>query len=307
MRWLLEAAAQNVLSYVPRGADVQYVIQRRVLRTLPGGDEGFRQKATRALQHFRAFREHGPERDFAAARLYEFGAGWDLAVPLTLHALGAGSQTLVDLRRLLHTELVEDSLRKIEAHRDWLEREAEAEVKPVDRRPVRHVGDLRERFAIEYLAPADARATGLPAASFDVVSSTDTLEHIPTADIARILAECRRLLRPDGIMSCRIDLEDHYAPSDRSISRYNFLRYSDRTWRLLSPPLHYLNRLRYPDYVRLFREAGFEVAAERASRPTAQDLETLRRLELAPRFRDGYTLEELGVRGLVVVARPADA
>jgi SAM-dependent methyltransferase len=162
--------------------------------------------------------------------------------------------------------------------------------------------ELETRFGIAYLAPRDARATALPAESVDFVSSTDTCEHIPEPDLARIFAECRRLLRPGGAFSCRVDLQDHYSYFDPSLSRYHFLRFSDRAWTLVNSPLHYQNRLRAPDYLRLVREAGLEVVSETPSGPGADGLNELRGLPLAPRFR-GYPLEELGVGTLSFVAR----
>ena len=303
MRWLAEAAAQTLLSYVPGGERIQYAAQRRLTRSLPVSDDVFRQKAARAIEHARAFARHGPRRELGDAALYEFGAGWDLVVQLTLHALGAERQTLVDIRPHVRLELVADTLRRLDSHRPWLEREAGSAVRRVDSRPVGSVGELRERFGIDYLAPWDARNTGLPDESFDLITSTDTLEHIAPDDVARTLRECARLLRPDGIMSCRIDLEHHSRHADARLSRYTFLRFSDRAWRVLNPPLHYQNRLRYPDYVALFRDAGLEIVDERLSRPTAADVQALQRLDLADRFRS-YSLDDLAVRGLAVVARP---
>jgi hypothetical protein len=135
----------------------------------------------------------------------------------------------------------------------------------------------------------------------DFVSSTDTCEHIPASDLAAIFAECRRLLGPGGAFSCRIDLQDHYSYFDHSLSRYNFLRFSDRTWRLVDSPIHYQNRLRSPDYLRLVREAGFELVAQRPSGPSEEGSAELQALPLAERFR-GYSLEELGVTVLSFVA-----
>ena len=163
--------------------------------------------------------------------------------------------------------------------------------------------EVDERLGIAYLAPRDARNTGLAAESIDFVSSTDTCEHIPEDDLARIFRECHRLLRPGGAFSCRIDLQDHYAYFDRSLSKYNFLRYSEGAWRLVNSPLHFQNRLRSPDYLQLVRGAGFEVLVERPSGPGKDGLEKLRRMPLAPRFRNGYTPEELGVTVLSFVAR----
>jgi SAM-dependent methyltransferase len=302
MRWALKALTQQALSRVPQGERLNYVLQRRVLGSLPASEEAFRRKANRAFQHFDAFAEFGPGRSIDEAVFYEFGAGWDLAVQLVYWALGVQSQTVVDIRPILRIELVNDTIAKLERLRGELGRE----LRPLGRADLRGLDDLRDRFGIVYLAPRDARDTGLPAESLDFVSSTDTAEHIPERDLLGILVECRRLLKPDGLLSFRADLEDHYARVDGRVSRYNFLRYSDRRWSLFNPPLHYQSRLRYPDYVRITREAGFDIVREQVSRPSEQDLVRLRELDLAERF-GAYSAEELGVRGLTIVATRSNA
>jgi len=167
------------------------------------------------------------------------------------------------------------------------------------------VSELEERYGIRYLAPCDARDTGLPEGSVDFVSSTDTCEHIPGDDLASIFRESYRLLRPGGAFSCRIDLQDHYAYFDPSLSRYNFLRFSDRTWSVFNSPLHHQNRLRSPDYLQLVRDADFELVVERPSGPSNKGRLELRSLPLAERFR-AYSEDDLGVTVLSFVAvRPA--
>ena len=300
MRWLAKAALQRGLGVLPEGERLNYVFQRHVLRSLPAGDAALRQKFSRALQHLGAYAEHGPGVPPGEATFYEFGAGWDLAIPLAYGLLGVGRQVLVDIRPSARVELVNDSLAAFERLRPELEVQAGGDLRPAGP-PIERLEELEERFGIRYLAPCDARTTGLPERSVEYVSSTDTCEHIPEDDLAGIFRECHRLLRPGGAFSCRIDLQDHYAYFDRSLSRYNFLRFSDRAWGVVNSPLHYQSRLRSPDYLRLVREAGFDLAVERPSGPSEEGLEELKGLPLAPRFR-GYPLEELGVTVLSFVA-----
>jgi len=301
MRWLAKAALQRGLGLLPQGERLNYVFQRRVLRSLPAGESVFRRKFARALQHLGAYEEHGPGTPAEEACFYEFGVGWDLAIPLSYAALGVGRQVLVDIRPSVRVELVNDSLAAFDRLWEELEAEAGRQLRRLGE-PIGSPEELEERFGIAYLAPRDARTTGLAAETVDFVSSTDTCEHIPAGDLAAIFHESRRLLRPGGAFSCRIDLQDHYSYFDPSLSRYNFLRFSDRVWSLVNSPLHNQNRLRSHDYLRLVREAGFEVVAERPSAPSEQGLEELRALPLAPRFRR-YTPEELGVTILSFVAR----
>jgi len=302
MRWVAKAAVQRGVGLLPQGERLNYLFQRHVARSLPAGESVFRRKFSRALQHLRAYEEHGPGTPAGDAVFYEFGAGWDLAIPLAYAALGVGRQVLVDIRPSARAELVNENVAAFDRLWGELEQEAGRDLRPLGG-AVGSLAELEDRLGIAYLAPRDARDTGLPAESIDFVSSTDTCEHIPEDDLARIFGECRRLLRPGGAFSCRIDLQDHYAYFDRSLSKYHFLRYSDGAWRLVNSPLHFQNRLRSPDYLRLVRAAGFELVAERPSRPGEGGLEELRSLPLAPRFRNGYTPEELGVTVLSFVAR----
>jgi SAM-dependent methyltransferase len=302
MRWLAKAALQRLLGTLPQGERLNYVFQRHVLRSLPVGEATMRQKFTRALAHLGAYEQHGPGVPLADATFYEFGAGWDLAVPLAYAQLGVGRQVLVDIRPSARVELVNESISSLERLRPELEDAAGRPLRELGG-PVSSLAELEPRFGIRYLAPCDARATGLPSGSVELITSTDTCEHIPYDDLAAIFAECHRLLRPGGAFSCRIDLQDHYGYFDRSLSRYHFLRFGDRAWSLVNSPLHFQNRLRAPEYLRLVREAGFELVAENPSGPNEQGREELRAMPLAERFRD-FSVEDLGVTILSFVARP---
>jgi len=304
VRWLAKAALQKGLSALPAAESVNYLFQRRVNRSLPASEAAFRRKFGRAVGHLAAYAEHGPNRAVGESVLYEFGAGWDLAIQLSYWSLGVDRQTLVDIRPNLRYELVNVSIERLTRLREDLERETGTTLREAGTHNVSSAAELEDRFGITYLAPCDARATALDAGSADFISSTNTLEHIPDEDIVPILGECRRLLRPDGVMSSRVDLRDHFCDVDAKLSPYNFLRYSDRTWGLVNSKLGYQNRLRRPDYVRAFAEAELSIVAEKATRP--DDLAVLEALDLDPRFR-AYPLDELAVQALVVVARPRAA
>ena len=303
VRWLAKAAAQRAFGLLPnQGEGLNYALQRHVIRSLPASEKTFRRKFSRALQHLRIYEEHGPGKPAGEATFYEFGAGWDLAIPLGFTALGVPNQVLVDIRPVVRAALVNDSLALYARLWDELEAEAGHELRKLGPATIADTAELEPRFGIRYLAPRDARATGLPAGSVDFISSTDVCEHIPEADLAEILRECARLLRPGGLVSFRIDLTDHYSYFDKSLSRYHFLRYDDRRWGWVNSPLQYQNRLRDPDYRRLVEGAGLEVVSWTPSLPK-DALAELAGVPLDAHFRDGYTPEELGVTVLSFVAR----
>jgi len=110
MRWLAKAALQRGLGALPQGERLNYVFQRRVLHSFPIGDTAFRQKFTRAVNHLAAYEEHGPGVPPAEATFFEFGAGWDLAIPLAYSLLGVGRQVIVDIRPSARTELVRETI-----------------------------------------------------------------------------------------------------------------------------------------------------------------------------------------------------
>jgi SAM-dependent methyltransferase len=301
MNWIVKASLKKALSALPGGKTLDYLFQTRVTKSLPHSDEQFFSQVGIASQHFKFFLEYGQPAHLSNVAFYEFGAGWDLLVPLAYYAFGIDCQTLIDIRPNLHFELIDDSIRRFsDYHEDLEQRFARPRraIKPL-REKTKH--ELKERFGITYMAPLDAANTRLPSASFDFITSTATLEHIPQADIAKILVECHRLLKPEGVICCTVDMRDHFCDFDSKIGPYNFLKFSDSAWKWLNSPLHFLNRLRYPDYINLVKMSGLAIAAQKTNSPTPAELKTLSSMGLADSFRMGYSLEELGIKGLYLV------
>ena len=61
-------------------------------------------------------------------------------------------------------------------------------------------GGAGQRQRIRYLH-ANMEATGLPAASYDLVTAQFVIHECPAAVIASLVAEARRLLRPGGVLA----------------------------------------------------------------------------------------------------------
>jgi SAM-dependent methyltransferase len=303
MRWIAKAVLQKGLSVLPAGERVNYTLQRHVTRSLPSTEKILRRRFRRAVRHLQAYLDWSPGGPLDKAVFYEFGSGWELTEPISSWCLGVERHILADVRPNLRLELVNLTLERIKRMLPELEDEAGRTLRDPGAEPLTSLADLESRFGIVYLAPRDARATGLATGSIDFVSSTSTLEHVPEEDLCAILRESRRLLRPNGIISCRVDLRDHFAYFDNSISHYNFLRYSERTWRRFNSSLMYQNRLRYPDYLDAFADAGFELLAVQKGKPRPGNLRRVTELPIAPDLRERYSPEELAVKSLTVVAR----
>lgn len=112
---------------------------------------------------------------------------------------------------------------------------------------------------IEYLI-TDARQTNFEVGEFDLIISNTTLEHISKPILTQIFSEFARMSGANTVMSHLIDLSDHYAHVDKSLTPYNFLRYSERTWAwFFNNRLQYQSRLRFSDYQQIHTQTGFEI------------------------------------------------
>jgi hypothetical protein len=125
----------------------------------------------------------------------------------------------------------------------------------------------------------------------DCSCSNEVLEHVPADQLPQLLAALRAVTK--GVTTHSIDYSDHYARTDRNVSRLNFLRYSDDEWRPFNSGRQYVNRLRHSDYLRLFTAAGFRIVEESSEQgPPPADV--------AEQFR-GYAPHDLfAIRGRIV-------
>ena len=298
VNWRMKAGLHTALSAVPFGSRLNYTFQRHVSHSLPASDEVLRECVQSARDHLDARARFGTV-PLDESVFFEFGAGWHLGVAFAFAALGVRRQILVDIRPLIRPELLAHTVDRLQALSKELDLEANLHPFDVDGDPI---AALRT-YGIDYRAPVDARATDVATATIDCVTSTSTLEHIPAADIPAILSECRRILRPGGLLTAWIDYKDHYATFDGSVTPYNFLRYSERRWsRFYSPSLPYQNRLRHADYVRMIADAGFEIVEVREIAATSEDLAALSAMRTDPTF-SAYTPQQLAVRDGWFVAR----
>jgi hypothetical protein len=299
MDWRLKATMQWAFSMMPGGEAAYYLCQRHVTRSLPASDAALADHVTLAERHLAAVEKHHdrPVRDLV---FYEFGAGWDLSIPLALWGLGVRRQRLVDLRPLAKPSLIADVATRLPRLMSAAE-----PFEPIQQ--AKAFEQLRERYGIEYSAPADARRVALPDGSIDAITSTSTLEHIPRVDLELILAECHRLLTADGVITAHIACDDHYAAADANISRLNFLRYSRAQWRFANPPLLHQNRLRQSDYLKLFVQAGFELLDMESRQASPSEKKGLFESWQPAEAFNRYETADLTVTHVFVVARKAVA
>jgi hypothetical protein len=272
MDWRLKALAFRALD-LPGGAHAHYFLQRHVTKKWP--------RRASTLDSFRGIARRVTE-DFARhvggspSSVLEIGAGRDLAVPLALIELGVSKVIASDVQRLAKLDLIRHAARRlVPSHvvhpTSWPE---------------------LERLGITYRAPHYVTAAD---EKVDCSCSSGVLEHVPPDQLVELLAGLRAVTT--GITTHSIDYSDHYARSDGSVSRFNFLKYDDREWRPFNSGMQYVNRLRHSEYVRLFREAGFTILEE-SSTPGDPPVD----LPIADQFRAYATADLFALRGRIVAA-----
>lgn len=293
MRWVLKAAAKKALSWAPAGRAIDFLIQSKITKTLPVSDETILSSVRFAAMHIDQIRKHGST-PIQRAKFLEFGIGWDLVGPLAFYVMGVRDQTLCDISHNLRLSLINHSLATFYRLADRITKitgteaiglprsiSRESEITTLGMRYV--VGDLTKLF------PAPAQ--------FDYITSISVLEHVPAADLPRVVTRCHGLLKPAGLVSFVIDMRDHYVDFDESISAHNFLRYSDRVWNLFfNSTLHHQNRLRFTDYLQLLKEADFEILNYSLWEAP------LNGTKVHPSFREKYNDTSLAVTTLCVTA-----
>ena len=276
--WYAKAAMQGTLSMLPRRQRINRMFQKHVTHSLDLSDEYLMGKWARARDHAESWLKHGRSRRPEDLRFVavELGTGWFPVTSVALVLCGAERVRTYDIQPLADRPTVIAVMSAF----DRLIRAGAID-------PPSQVG--RERLELALSEPEgreghellsllgvdihirDPRQTGLPEQSVDLVVSTSTLQHIPKDALRKLLRETRRIAAPGGVMSHVINMADHYAQQDPTINRFNFLRYSNRRWRLYNNSLHYQNRLRVNDYRKLFTDDAWTVVDEHdISRPSEE-------------------------------------
>ncbi len=242
--------------------------------------------------------------DPAGKRAMEMGSGWRPVMPLIYRLAGAEHVWLSDVERLLHPRALQATVTFVRAQRERIIPALGITNEAFDAVLANELaGDLSamlKTLGLSYIQVTDGWSDVPPV---DIVFSHTTLEHIPPAVLRKIFEDARGVLRPGGVMSHGVDHTDHRSHRDPGLSPIDFLRFSDRTWRLLCvDPQDYTNRLRHSDYVRLFQDTGYDLLHEE---PTANDkmAADARKLPLWERFRDMSEIDAATAWSLFV-ARP---
>jgi SAM-dependent methyltransferase len=305
MNWRVKGLVQKALSTAPGGTHVNDMLQR-TMGDLRNIDAAIDSKVVDDwIVLARALR--GLNVQIHDAVLVEVGTGWFPVLPLCFAFAGARTCHTFDVARHLNTRLTSRAIARLNVHLPRVADAAGVSIEQVRERYTRvaqapDIPAALDRAGVRYYAPADAAQTALGNRSVDVVFSNSVLEHVPGRAIAAILRETARIVKPDGVSLHSVNCGDHYAYFDRSITPINYLKYSDRQWKLWNNRLLYQNRLRPVDFLQLAEAAGLQVVLSRFT-PKEKLLKMLPTLGVADEFKS-YAPDQLCATSIDFAGRP---
>jgi hypothetical protein len=302
VHWKIKGCIQKVLDIVPGGEHLNDRLQ------MIGGLRHFEQNIAAKVSDWTQTCRYLADVEFpiAGSTIVEVGTGWYPVLPICFHLAGARQIQTYDIHRHIDGKLTARALQCLSPHLDEIAQfcaagKPETEKKYAELCHASGIDEILRLAGIQYSAPADARQTGLPPNSVDLVYSNSVFEHVPKQAIFEILQESQRILEPGGLALHNIGCNDHYAFFDPSISFVNFLRFDENEWRPWNNALQYQNRLRAPQFLDLAEKAGLKVIYKRTHvRPGSR--EALAQFAVAPEFRQ-FSTEDLATTTLDFISR----
>ena len=298
LRYLGQHVAQKVLGAVPYGYRLQEFVKRATRRLDRfGAVDSIREGARKKIDRFNAAGLEPP------GVVVEQGTGWH-GFDLVLFHLGGARRILTyDTTPWLRPDLLRRNAEVLAASPDIVKRWRGCVPEGVDERAERLRGSLDcpwetllERLGVRVRVTRSMDRSEIGSGSVDLFYSNSVLQFMAPRDLAMLVRQAHRFLKPSGVSFHVIDCSDLHAANDRRISRLAYLTYPDALWKLLtSRYLNYQNRLRMPQFAELFDREGL---ASEVVNPvlSPEDVEfTRRHLARDRRFRS-MSAKEIAVR-----------
>lgn len=289
-KWVAKAIVQKVISWMPFSQRINFFFQKYVTKGVRLSDAYFEDRLKHAGEHIKNFKTNNSEgKNFPLITL-ELGTGWYPVVPLCLFLVGSNEIYSIDINKLTNRKRLIECINKFVQYSEQKKLDAFFTILPERLEKLSYIAahekdipdenKLLKELGLNYLV-GDARKLSLPDQYFDLIHSNNTFEHIYPTVLSEIVKQFSRAQKPGGIMSHFIDMSDHFAHNDKSISVYHFLRFSEKKWKWIDNSVQPQNRMRVSEYETLYRSLNipYQITAIRAG-----DTETLEQMKIDQRF-----------------------
>ena len=217
--WRIKASMLKIMSAFPGGHRLNFIAQT-AMRSMQSR-EGWMKNTERVIQE-RAPQIHWISKHLPikGARVLDVGTGWQPMPTLLFYLAGAESIITCDIVRHVRFRLAIKLLESFERKTPEI---AEAFGVPVDLirerldriKGAKTLDEYFRRANIQYLAPSDAAATGLPSQSIDIWFAFGVLQYVPVQQLRPILCEAKRVLKPSGRLYCAVGYYDDFRSSTK--------------------------------------------------------------------------------------------
>lgn len=268
-KWILKAIVQKTISFLPFSHKLNYFFQKYVTKGVLLSDDYFYDRLEHARAHLNAFKKYS-NMEIPRTSL-ELGTGWYPVVPVSFFLVGTEQIYSVDISFLTSRERLKTTIEKfiqiqeagmLKSYLPYREERYARLIQILKDYKTLPLQDILRQLNLTYLIE-DARNISLPDSSIDMVHSNNTFEHIYPEVLIPILKDFRRVVHKEkGVMSHAIDMSDHFAHFDKSINIYNFLQFSDSKWKWIDNNIQPQSRLRFDDYVRIYRKLDIPITEE---------------------------------------------
>ncbi|MEI7595387.1 MAG: class I SAM-dependent methyltransferase [Bacteroidota bacterium] len=265
-KWVLKAIVQKSISYLPKSQQINYFFQKHITKGVYLTDDYFLSRLDHAKTHINSYKKFS-NKEYPTTSL-EIGTGWYPIVPISLFLIGTEKINSVDISFLTSKEKIIFTIEKfidfenksiLRKYFKVLPERLDAIKSIYSNRNKLSLEDILSELKITYLIE-DARKLSLESNSIDLVNSNNTFEHIYPEILTPIIKEFHRVVnKENGVMSHLIDMSDHFAHNDSSISIYNFLKFSDKQWKCIDNSIQPQNRLRYFDFENIYSELNIPI------------------------------------------------
>jgi hypothetical protein len=128
----------------------------------------------------------------------------------------------------------------------------------------RSLDELYELLHFDYVVATEGTLDRFADSAYAAIYSGSVLQHVRREILDGYICDIGRLLKPGGYSMHTVDLHDQLYYYDRSVSSKNYMRFSDQTWQhMFQNDVQYFNRVQRPEWLALFRNAGFELVEEK--------------------------------------------
>lgn len=282
-KWKLKAVVQNVIALMPYKESVNYFFQKNVTKGVNLSDEYFEFKIGHAKDHINYFKTYGETG--VEKKIIELGSGWYPVIPIMMYLSNTGSVISLDIQSWMNKEHQVTAINKFI---QWQKAgKLKAYLKKIDSKKWDLLLDISKnesQYSFDQINKTigltlmlqDARNLNLEDSSIDLISSNNTFEHIYPEILSGILKEFKRVIKPNGVMSHFIDMSDHFAHFDKSITIYNFLRYSNKKWKMIDNSIQPQNRMRFKDYLEMYKYLSIPVTKEEIRKGNIDEVSSLK-------------------------------